>query len=108
MQTNFKKLREKRGKSQLEIAVDLDMPNSTYQQYEAGLREPNYDTLCRIADYHQVSLDYLLGRTAVDTPPIEIDLELAYQINRLLEPEVKRSFLTLLKRFDKTDTPDYF
>lgn len=56
-------LRKERGLSQVEIATYLGMSRSGIQGYETEGKEPNYTTLSRIADYFDVSADYLLGRS---------------------------------------------
>ena len=56
-------LRFDRDLSQKEIAEYLGITRSSYGMYENGVREPNISTLIKIADYFNVSLDYLLGRT---------------------------------------------
>ena len=43
------------------------MSKSTYASYEYGAREPNYDMLCKLADYFNVTTDYLLGREPQDS-----------------------------------------
>ncbi len=58
----LRSLREERGYSQKEIASALNVATSTYNQWETGKREPDYETLRRIADYFHVTTDYLLGR----------------------------------------------
>ena len=64
----LKELRESRGISQVRLAIELDLNQNTISRYENGAREADYKTLIAIADYFQVSLDYLLGRT--DCPEI--------------------------------------
>lgn len=59
----LKELRKQRGISQLKLAMDLSMNQNTISRYENGTREADYATLILIADYFQVSLDYLLERT---------------------------------------------
>lgn len=59
----LKELREKRGMSQVRLAIELDLNQNTISRYESGAREADYRTLIAIADYFDVSLDYLLGRT---------------------------------------------
>lgn len=54
--------RKKRGLTQIEIANRLGIPRTTYNGYELGNNEPNFKTLVRIADFLDVSVDYLLGR----------------------------------------------
>lgn len=59
----LKFLREQRGFSQKEFAAEMGLPYTTYNSYETGKRAPDFDMLSRFADYFQVSVDYLLGRS---------------------------------------------
>ena len=59
----LKALREKRGISQLKLAMDLDMNQNSISRYETGAREADYKSLIKFADYFDVSIDYLLERT---------------------------------------------
>ena len=59
----LKELREKRGISQVRLAMDLSMNQNSISRYENGVREADYRTLILFADYFQVSIDYLLERT---------------------------------------------
>ena len=61
-------LRKKRGISQLKLAMDLNMNQNSISRYENGEREADYATLIKLADYFDVSIDYLLERT--DKPEI--------------------------------------
>lgn len=54
-------LREKQGKQQIEIADALGISRVTYNRYEKENREPNLETLIKIADYFSVTTDFLLG-----------------------------------------------
>jgi len=64
----LKSLRKSRRISQLKLAMDLNMNQNSISRYETGEREADYATLIRFADYFNVSIDYLLGRT--DNPEI--------------------------------------
>lgn len=64
----LKELRKKRNISQLKLAMDLNMNQNSISRYETGEREADYATLIQIADYFNVSIDYLLERT--DNPTI--------------------------------------
>ncbi len=57
------KLREERNLKQKEFAEAVQIHNRNINRYELGLREPDFDTLVQIADFFDVSTDYLLGRT---------------------------------------------
>ena len=64
----LKELRKEKNISQLKLALDLSMNQNTISRYETGEREADYKTLIKIADYFNVSIDYLLERT--DNPKI--------------------------------------
>ncbi len=64
----LKELRNMRGISQVKLAIDLHMNQNSISRYECGEREADYSTLIKFADYFDVSIDYLLGRT--DNPKI--------------------------------------
>ncbi len=59
----LKKLRKERRLSQLKVAMDLGLTQNSVSRYENGTREADYQTLIRLADYFDVSIDYLLERT---------------------------------------------
>lgn len=60
--TRLKELRVKNGLQQKEIAAALNISKQAYSNYELGQREPSIDMLCSLADYFNVSVDYLLGK----------------------------------------------
>ena len=60
----MKSLREEQGISMREAAKRLNMPYTTYVNYEKGEREPNSETLIAIASFYGTSIDYLLGKTS--------------------------------------------
>ena len=64
----LKELRQSRGISQLKLAMDLSVNQNTISRYENSEREADYSTLIKIADYFDVSIDYLLERT--DNPEL--------------------------------------
>lgn len=59
----LKELRKEKGISQLRLAIDLNTNQNTISRYETGEREPGIKELISIADYFNVSIDYLLERT---------------------------------------------
>ena len=62
MEFRLKKLRKQKKISQLKLAMDLGLNQNTVSRYENMEREADYSTLIKIADYFDVSVDYLLGR----------------------------------------------
>ena len=62
---NLKKIRKLKGITQKELAGILNISRSCISNYEAEKRQPDNDTIIRIADYFNVSVDYLLGRSKI-------------------------------------------
>lgn len=62
-------LRAKLGISMKEAAARLDMPYTTYVNYEKGTREPNSETLIKLSRFFGTSIDYLLGKQEPDSIP---------------------------------------
>lgn len=58
----LKELRLEKGYSQNQVATFLSVHRTTYMKWENGLREPSNTMLIKIADFFDVSIDYLLGR----------------------------------------------
>lgn len=59
----LKELREDRGLTQDQLASELNVSRSQISNYETGKFEPDIETLIFLADFFNVSLDYLLCRT---------------------------------------------
>lgn len=57
----LKELRMRKGLTQKGVAEALNIARNTYNQYETGKRAPDIETLCRIANFFGVSVDYLVG-----------------------------------------------
>ena len=63
MLPRIRDLREDHDLSQQAMAEILSIHQTTYSSYELGKMEIPLDALEKLADYYQVSVDYLLGRT---------------------------------------------
>ena len=61
----LRELRTAKGISQQELADMLNVHAMTISGYERGIRRPNFEMLDEIADYFDVSVDYLIGNTTV-------------------------------------------
>lgn len=67
--TMFNKLLQERNKSAYEVAKSLDISQGLMNNYKNGIRTPTTANLIKIADYFNISVDYLLGRTNKDYKP---------------------------------------
>lgn len=59
---NLIDLRDKKGCYQKEIAKQIGLSVQAYCNYEKGIREPDISTLIKLAEYFNVTIDYLVGR----------------------------------------------
>ena len=64
----IRELREDKDLTQAYFAKLLNVNQRTYSRYETGELEISLVSLCAIADFHQVSVDYLLNRTDEKKP----------------------------------------
>ena len=58
----LEKLRITHNLTQVEVAEKLGLAKMTYHNYETGRNEPNIKTLIKIADFYNITIDYLVGR----------------------------------------------
>ena len=68
MELRIRDLREDRDLKQKEVAAYLMCDQSLYSKYERGERPLPLDLACKLADFYNVSLDYLACRTNEKTP----------------------------------------
>lgn len=103
----LKHLREEKGIGQKELAAVLNYSPGTISNYENGIHAPNLATLSALADYYNVTTDYLLGRTDC---PHEINLkqhisgsytvkDLLCLLHRLPESD-RKIFVACIKRIE--------
>lgn len=88
------KLRKENKKTQQQIADYLGITRPAYTAYERGNRQPDYEILQKLADFYDVTVDYLLGRT--DTPETENTVTVAGK-SVSLSPDELRVFEELKK-----------
>lgn len=87
----LQQLRKAAKLTQDDMADVLRVPKRTYGSWERNERQPDFETLCKIADYFEVSTDYLLGRKPMDitivhgAPPMK-DVE-GEQMEIVLDPK---------------------
>lgn len=116
MKDQLQELRKEKKFTQEEAADKFGVKLSTYQKYERDAISPPYDILIKIADFYNVSTDYLLGRTDIKamagtTPAEQLDVTAAEQeiIRRYTEfPEEVRLLLldTIRKLVGLPDAPE--
>ncbi len=91
MPSRLKELREQRAWTKTETAKRLNVGTSTYSNWEYGLREPDIDRLCQLADLYGVTVDYLLGRSD-QLPSVDLaqsKITFMYEGEKVPESEMK-------------------
>ena len=68
---NIRNLRVDKDLTLKQVAGHINIAQNTLSQYETGVRSIPADILIKLADYYNVSVDYLLGRTPVSGCPWE-------------------------------------
>lgn len=106
--TRLKKLRESRGLSQQAVADRFSLSQQSVYKYEHGLSEPDISMLKDMADFFNVSVDYLIGYTDIPVHYEKIDSgaitrsELrVLNYYRRLSPHAQEAIQTLLNEQDK-------
>ena len=62
LSTRIAEIRGIRKLTQAQVAEHLKITQQTYSSYETGRNQMNFETLCLLADFYNVTADYLLGR----------------------------------------------
>lgn len=68
MTNNLKKLRKQAGLTQISLQMKTGIEQALLSKFENGDRIPPTETLIQLADFYNVSMDYIMGRT--DNPEI--------------------------------------
>jgi len=77
--------RDAKGAKQMQVSIDIGINNKTLSGYERGVSEPDLGTLKMLAEYYNVSLDFLLGKTDNIAPYVEEPKEKHQQVNDVAE-----------------------
>lgn len=103
MLKNLKSLRDEKGLSQQNLAEVLDVSQQAVNKYENQNIEPNIDSLKKLADYFETSIDYLVGYTEIrhkiePVSPYELNENEAALVNkyRKLTTKFRKSIMTLI------------
>lgn len=92
----LKRLRTKKKMRQEDVAKNLGIARTTYAMYEQNSREPDFDILQKLADFFEVTTDYLLtGRTEPPKEAGQVD-EISSEVKIFLDdflsaPEEKKA-----------------
>lgn len=91
----LKRLRTKKGLTSEELCSKIGIKGGSYRNYERNDRKPDYDTLVKLADFYNVSIDYLLGRPTAQPPTDALERLFTEKSFSALEEELLRKYMEL-------------
>ncbi len=89
MQNRIRDLREDKDMRQIDLAKATGIDQRTISNYETGKTSPDAENLILLADFFDVTIDYLVGRTSYNFSTGKKKLKLIEQTQKLLE-ELKK------------------
>ena len=72
---NLKEIREKKRITQIRLGTEIGISQETISAYESGKSMPSAETLCKMADFLNVSIGFLLDRTNISIPMKKLEHE---------------------------------
>lgn len=97
----LKELRKKHHLTQIEFARIFNISNGTVGNWESGIRQPDHETLVKIAKYFDVTVDYLLGvedgnKKSPSNDGLAPDEQAVLSMYRMTSPEKRLDFIRQL------------
>lgn len=101
----LKKLRVKKGWSQQAVADALGFSRSALGNYEQGIRTPDLDTMSSFADFYDVTIDYLQGRSSNPSLYHENEIDISKNVEKRCTMKLSNRMRELrrLNRFSQED-----
>ena len=97
----LRELRKSKGISLKELGTIIGVAESTMSLYESGKRQPDYETLLKLAEYYGVTVDYLLRGSEEEQLPEE--LVILNRKARNWSPEKRKQLLDMARVMFKED-----
>lgn len=98
----LKELRKEKGISLKELGAEMGVAESTMSLYENGKRQPDYETLLKLAEYFGVTVDYLL-RGNNDEERLPEELVILNRNAKKMSPENRKKLLEMARVMFKED-----
>ena len=96
---HLKELRLSKGLSQTDVARAVDVSRQAYNNYELGKRQADYETLLKLAEFFETSVEYLISDTSINivmrqknsTPADNSRSALIKLVEKLPDAEIERA-----------------
>jgi len=96
----LKQLREESHLTQIELAKKLRMSNGAIGNYESGARHPRQEDMEAIADFFNVSIDYLVGRSD-KKPELSLEEKWIVELYRKADQHDRETVKQVLSRYEE-------
>ncbi len=103
---NLANLRKELNMSQAELAEKLGVSQQTISKYERGTREPDNETLAKLAEIFDCSIDYLLGKTDIRNPYKDFIEKAKEQYGPRGKKQAEELLQNIQSLFDGGELPD--
>lgn len=105
----LRNLRTAKGFNQSRLAKLLDVSLTAYQKYEHGTAEPTFDNLSKLADFYEVTTDYLLGRepkkeSVIDYEKVKAETDAIIKKIESLPPEYQAFMCKIVRMLAEVET----
>lgn len=111
----IKYLRNRKGITQKEVAQKIGIAQQTYAGYESGKHEPSIEIMIRLADFYEISMDYITCRFYQDIAERDIELEIETEEilentidHYLIERKSEIEYMKMVKKQIKTNKEKEF
>ena len=104
---NLRSIRKEKGVTQIRLSIAAEVSQETISAYESGKAFPSVETLIKMADFLETSVDYLLDRTKnslpYDNKKSKISEKLIHEFNSLKESDQEDVLWYCIKRKEKNE-----
>ena len=106
MKTKLFELRKSKNLLQREVAFACGLTTAAYGSYEKGDREPTLETLGKLADFFEVSVDELLGRTQQLFDDARVDRPEIMELYELMTPQQQSNLINYARGMLAASAPE--
>lgn len=101
--SRLKELRDEKGMTQVQLSEALGLSKGAIGNYESGARRPRLEDFEAIADFFNIELDYLYGRTNVK-PEYSLEEQWIIKCYRSATKDTQDGIKAILRQFDQEST----
>ena len=102
----LKELRKAKNLTQADVCAAIGISTQVFSRYERGEHEPDYKTLCKLADFFDVTLDELLGRSPQLFDDARVDRPEIMELYELMTPQQQSNLVNYARGMLAASAPE--